>query len=770
LSDPATVSTRPGPTLEAPDPNAAAVAKAPGPAPAWRYLPAVLALLTTAWFLGFLGPISGGERVEWVLDWVPSLGITFAFLLDGLSLTFALLIAGIGSICLLYAASYHVGDRRLGSLLLTMGLFGISMLGLVLADDAITLFVFWELTTVTSFLLIGFDHEKRSARGAALQALLVTGMGGLGLLAALILMSFVTGSYRISEMNAAGDLLRAAPLYPLIFWLVVFGCFTKSAQWPFQFWLPNAMAAPTAVSAYLHSATMVKGGVFLLARLSPALSGTELWAWTLTLVGGFTMVLSSVWAMRQTDLKLMLAFTTVMGLGTITMLLGSGNPWGITAAMTFILVHAFYKAALFLGVGMIDKGAGTREYLQLGGLARAMPVTTAVIALAALSMAGLPPFFGFVGKELIYESAHHAPVSPLLVAGAALAANALMVACAAMVALRPFLGNERRSPKDEPHDPGWGFWAGPALLAGLGLFCGVAPYVAEHDLVAPMVLAVAGAELPLHLTLWHGVTAALLLSLVTFALGAVLYLALDRIRDGLIAAEPRLPETERWYDGFLSGGRRLAQTVTAVLQDGRMTSYLRMTFVAMAVLIWGAVLIGLPAWPGVPLPGTLIEWAILGIIAASTIVVLRTDSRMTAIAALGGVGAGIAVIFVLYGAVDVAMTQLFVEILVVVFISIVMVRLPRAGLVPFRPSNAAIAGALGLGMTIVMVSVLGTPLDRELTTYFEENSVPVALGHNIVNVILVDFRGFDTMGEISVIVIAGIAAVAALRAGKGITR
>jgi multicomponent Na+:H+ antiporter subunit A len=770
LSDPAAVSARPAPPTAETRPSPAAEAKGGERVPAWRYLPAIGALLVTVWFLGFLGPVAEGERLELVLSWVPALGIEFALLLDGLSLTFALLIAGIGAICLLYAASYHVGDRRLGSLLLIMSLFGVSMLGLVLADDAITLFVFWELTTITSFLLIGFDHEKRAARGAALQALLVTTMGGLGLLAALIVMSFITGSYRISEMNAAGDLLRGDALYPLVFWLVAFGCFTKSAQWPFHFWLPNAMAAPTAVSAYLHSATMVKGGVFLLARFSPALGGTELWAWTLTLVGALTMVLSSVWALRQTDLKLMLAFTTVMGLGAITMLLGSANPWGITAAMTFILVHAFYKAALFLSVGMIDKGAGTREYPQLGGLARAMPLTTAIIALAALSMAGMAPFFGFIGKELIYEAAHHAPVSVPLVTGAALAANAMMVACAGMVALRPFLGSVQRAPKDAPYDPGWGFWIGPALLAALGLVFGLAPYFVEHSLVAPMVWAVGGVEPPLHLTLWHGFTLALLLSLVTFVIGAALYFGLDRIRDGLIAAEPRVPETERWYDGFRDGGRRMAQRLTLLLQDGRMTTYLRMTFVAMALLIWGAVLVGLTTWPGLALPRTLIEWAIVGIIVASTIVVLRTDSRLTAITALGGVGSGIAVIFVLYGAVDVAMTQLFVEILVVVFLSIVMVRLPRSGVVPFRLGNALIATVLGIGMTLVLISVLGLPLDRKLTLYFEENSVPVALGHNIVNVILVDFRGFDTMGEISVIVIAGIAAVAALRAGKAIVR
>ena len=313
--------------------------------------------------------VARGEVPDFVAPWVPALGIDFAFRLDGLALAFALLICGIGAMVFLYAATYFRSDRRLGSLLLTLVAFAISMLGLVTADDAITLFVFWEGTTITSWLLVGFDHERASARAAALQALLVTGLGGLALLAGLLLMGGMAGTYRLSEMNAMGEMFRASPLYPAIFWLVILGCFTKSAQWPFQFWLPNAMAAPTPVSAYLHSATMVKAGVYLLARLTPALGGTELWTWVLVPVGGFTMLLASVWAMRQTDLKLMLAFTTVMALSLMVMLLGVGTPEAITAAMAFLLVHAFYKAGLFLAVGMIEKGAGSRHYPAVAGLA-----------------------------------------------------------------------------------------------------------------------------------------------------------------------------------------------------------------------------------------------------------------------------------------------------------------------------------------------------------------------------------------------------------------
>jgi len=731
----------------------------------WRFLPALGALATFLWFGRFLAPVAAGGAPEWAIPWIPALGIEFAFRIDGLALAFALLITGIGAIVLLYSATYFRGDVRLPSLLAVLVLFAVSMLGLVLADDAITLFVFWEATTITSFLLVGFDHENATARAAALQALLVTAIGGLALLAGLLIMGAIAGTYRISAMNAAGEIFRAHDLYLAIFALVILGCFAKSAQWPFQFWLPTAMAAPTPVSAYLHSATMVKAGVYLMARLTPALGGTEVWTWTLTLTGGFTMLIASVWALRQTDLKLVAAYTTVMALGTLTMLIGTGSPIGIAAAMAFLLVHALYKATLFLGIGMIDKGAGTRDYLELGGLGRIMPITASAVALAALSMAGIPPFIGFIGKELTYAAAGFSPLRPELVAAAALAANAMMVACAGVAALRPFLGPER-APKDRPADPDWGLWFGPVVLAVLGLIFGLDGHGLEVMLVAPMVHAVAGAEMPVGLHLWHGVGTALYLSLATFALGVLLYARVDAVRDRLIALEPWLPRTEGWYDALIAGFPRLSAALTGRLQDGRMTTYLRLTFAAMALLVWGAILWGHGAWPEFRLGLALIEWAIIVIITASTLVVLRTPSRLTAITALGGVGASVAIFFVLYGAIDVAMTQLFVEILVVVFISIAMVRLPAMGSVPFSAGNALIAIALGVAMTTILIAVLGTELDRKLATYFEETSAPVALGHNIVNVILVDFRGFDTLGEISVIVIAGIAAIAALRAGR----
>jgi multicomponent Na+:H+ antiporter subunit A len=448
----------------------------------------------------------------------------------------------------------------------------------------------------------------------------------------------------------------------------------------------------------------------------------------------------------------------------MTMLLGVGGALAVTAAMAFLIVHALYKAALFLAVGMIEKGAGSRDYRDVAGLGQAMPLTAAVALLAGLSMAGFPPFFGFVGKEMIYKAAGYAP---LAVTVAALAANAMMVACAALVAVRPFLGAAPRAPKDAPADPGWALWLGPSVLAVLGLAFGLVPGVAERLLVRPMTLAVAGAPPPVALALWHGVNAALILSLVTFALGFALYAAIDRIRDALAAGEPSTPGTEAGYDALRTGLDWLAAAVTGRVQDGRMTHYLRRTFIVFAALLWGALLLGDGfSWPTGVRPIGLFDLAVLLIMVASIVGVLRARGRLAAIAALGGVGAGVALVFVLYGAIDVAMTQLFVEILVVVFLAVAMVRMPPLGALGFDARNAAVAAALGLGVAGVTLAVLGTDLDRFMTTYFEETSYPVAHGRNVVNVILVDFRGFDTLGEIAVIVIAGVAAVAALTAGR----
>ncbi len=776
------------------------------------YLPAVLSALVAALFAAMIPSVAAGNVLRLDLPWLPSLGITVSFLVDGLSLTFALLVSGIGALVFLYSTAYMAGSPRLGRLVVLLAAFEASMLGLVLANDMILLFVFWELTTVTSFLLIGFFHEDPSARAKALQGLLVTGAGGLALLAGLLLLQTAAGTFDIAALEPLAGTLTGDPLYPAILVLVLLGCFTKSAQFPFHFWLPNAMAAPTPVSAYLHSATMVKAGVYLLARLSPALGGTAAWLWSLTVVGAITAVLASVWALRQTDLKLMLAYTTVMALGTLTMFLGGASPYAIIAAATFLIVHALYKAALFLVVGIIDHETGTREIDAVGGLARAMPITFAATALAALSMAGFPPLLGFIGKELKYEGALAVASEPVLVTGAAVLANALMVAVAALVTVRPFLGERRTTPK-APHEGPWAMWSGPVLLAVLGLVLGLFPDLIGRTLVEPIAVAILGHEVTVELKLWHGVNVPLVLSIVTVALGAVFFWQAREIRYRLEDFELTWPApAERGYDLFLDGLKRLAAWQTRVLQGGRLARYTLVTLGSLALGLGSAVLAsGALAWPSIPpvayvavalaalgglafmitrsrlaglvllalagltgLGGAIahdlfIQWAIVGLAALGAIATASTRSRLAAFCALGIVGIAVALIFVIYGAIDVAMTQLLVETLVIIIAAVALLKLPRltdaTAAFPASPriGHAVLSAVLGVVVTLSLWAVLAGDLDRRVTAFYEAESAPAAFGRNIVNVILVDFRALDTLGEIAVVAVAALAAYGLLR-------
>ncbi len=734
--------------------------------PLARYAPAVASALACAGFASLLPTIAAYETIRVAWPWVPGLGVELSFLIDGLSLTFALLITGIGALVFAYAASYFKGHAKLVRLLTLLVLFELSMLGLVLADNLVLMFVFWELTTVTSFLLVGFDHEQEDARNKALQALLVTGAGGLALLAGILLIGAVAGTLEASALPAAADALKADPLYPAILALVLLGAFTKSAQVPFHFWLPNAMAAPTPVSAYLHSATMVKAGVYLIARLTPALGGTGLWLWTLTIVGGVTAVLASIWALRQTDLKLALAYTTVMALGTLTMFLGGASSIALAAAATFLIVHALYKAALFLAVGILDKKAGSREIDALGGLARPMWRTWVVVALAALSMAGFPPFLGFIGKELKYEGALAVASEPLLVVSFAVAANAMMVAVAGMVAIKPFLG-ARTAAADRAGEPPFAMWLGPAVLAAGGLVFGIAPELVGAGLVNPTATALIGDRVDKTLKLWHGVNIPLMLSLLTFALGVAVYLGLGPIRRRLAAAEAGgLWAAETGYDRLLAATKALAAWQTRVIQSGRYTDYVLWTMVVLAALLWAALAMGgLRVVPTSVAPLSLIELTMLALAAFGAIVTVVTRSRLLAILALGLLGSAVAAIFVFYGAIDVAMTQLLVETLVVVIVAVALLRLPQLTPKPgfeTRWLHLGVAVATGLAMSLALMAVLTTDLDRRVTAFFEAASVPEAFGRNIVNVILVDFRALDTLGEIAVVVIAALGAVALL--------
>ncbi|MCD8540614.1 MAG: Na(+)/H(+) antiporter subunit A, partial [Leadbetterella sp.] len=427
------------------------------------------------YFLQKIPGISSGRVLFESTPWVPSLGVNLGFRLDGLSLLFALLITGIGVLIFVYASSYLKKDRYLDRFFGYLLLFMSAMLGLVLSNNVIILFVFWELTSISSFFLIGFNNRDEESRRSALTALSVTGLGGLFLLAGLIWMGSLAGSYSIGDILNHAEAIRENAYYPVILILFLAGAFTKSAQFPFHFWLPGAMKAPTPVSAYLHSATMVKAGIFILARFTPILGGTPLWQWILMGVGGFTMVYASIVSLAKRDLKGVLAYSTISALGVLTFLLGLGTDHAVIAACVFLLAHALYKAPLFLVTGIIDHETGTRDLTRLSGLGKALWPAALAGGLAALSSAGVPLTFGFIGKDLIYEATlHYESAWAWYLTGIALITNTGLVAAGFLAGIKPFTGKVREEFRDI-HFPPHLLWVPPLLLAVLGLVCGLFP-------------------------------------------------------------------------------------------------------------------------------------------------------------------------------------------------------------------------------------------------------------------------------------------------------
>ena len=740
--------------------------------PLFALYPAAAALF----FASRAGQIAQGRPVTASLDWVPSLGVNLAFHVDGLALLFALLICGIGALVLIYAGGYLRGHPGLPRFYAFLLLFMGAMLGLVLAGNVLTLFVFWELTSISSYLLIGFDHERRAARSAALQALLVTGGGGLALLIGLLLLGQVAGTYDLPELLGRGDAVRGDALYLPILLLVLAGAFTKSAQFPFHFWLPGAMEAPTPVSAYLHSATMVKAGVYLLARLSPGLGGTEPWLWIVTGAGLATTLVGGFLALYRTDLKQILAYSTVSALGTLVLLLGLGTERAAKAAMVFLLAHALYKGAMFMIAGAVDHETGTRDVERLGGLRRAMPVTAWIALLAAVSLAGFGPVFSFIGKEMLLEAVLESPAR-LLLAPAAVIAGALFVAVAGIVGVRPFfIGTLKETPK-HPHEAPPSLWLGPALLAVLGLVLGLFPRIVSRSLVAPAAASVLGRAEPVDLALWHGINAALGLSVVSVAVGLLLYRGWAALRHTTTGVERFFAwGPVRFYNLGLDALNRIARAQTRLIQNGNLRHYLLTIMGTTAVLVLGTLASDALARP-FPAPRDGL-WAdlrayealIAVLILAAAITAVRMPHRLGAVAALGVVGYGVALLYILFGAPDLAMTQFMIETLTVLLFVFVFYHLPRFGTLSSRPAHvrdALVALAFGGMITALILAAAAVPPDLVLTPYFAENSRPLAHGRNIVNVILVDFRGIDTLGEITVLAIAAVGVHALLKLRPG---
>ena len=725
----------------------------------------LLPLSLLIYFATFINLVTT-KGILFVYRWIPALGINLTFYLDGLSLLFAIIITGVGTLIVIYGSGYLAGHHHLGRFYTFLLMFMASMLGLVLSNNLITLFVFWELTSITSYMLIGYYHDKAESRAAALQAMLVTGGGGLAMLAGFIMLgqSTVGGSLEISELVTKAEIIQGHSLYLPILILVLIGAFTKSAQFPFHFWLPGAMAAPAPVSAYLHSATMVKAGIYLVARLSPVLGHTEAWLYLVTGFGAVTMLLTAYIAWQQTDLKRILAYSTVSALGTLMMLLGLGDHIAVEAAIVFLVVHSLYKGTLFMVAGTIDHETGTRYITELGGLWKAMPILGMTAILAAFSMSGFPPFLGFVGKELIYEGTQEAHLIPIVITAAAVLANILTIVAAFLVFARPFFGPKLETPK-HAHEAPWSMLLGPIILSGLGLLVGLLVAQFGSTFVGPAVGNILGepTEVSLHL-LPTKFNTTVMLSLITIVGGVGLYFVRDPLNQ-LVQPFNSLNRVgpEQWYQWALDGMMALARWQTRVLQSGYLRYYL-IIIILTTVGLTGFSLISLEVLTKTNIfrvpQDYFYEYLIYLMIIAATIVVIRTESRLTAVAALGVVGYAIALIFILFGAPDLAMTQFSIETLSIILLVLVLYRLPRFtnfSTIREKSWDMIVAVSGGALMTLLVLIVTALPSSKSrLTPFFAEASYTLAKGHNVVNVILVDFRGFDTMGEITVLGIAAI--------------
>ena len=721
-----------------------------------------VATLPLAAFLGLLwGLVHHPLPWQAELPWVPSLGLTLALRVDGLSAQLLALITGIGTLVFIYASGYLAHEPRRARLFLLLVLFLLAMVGAVTADNLLALFVFWELTSLLSFLLVGFHHELERSRASARQALLVTMGGGLFLLAAILLLGDMAGSFNVREVIGGAATLKEDPRLPVALALLFVGAFTKSAQFPFHFWLPNAMAAPTPVSAYLHSATLVKLGVYLLARLDPAFNDVLAWEVTLVGVGTLTAVWAAVLVLGERDLKRILAWSTVSALGTLTLLVGLPNPGAGLAFAALLFAHALYKAPLFFVAGNIDHATGTRLIDHLMGLRRVMPWTMAAAVLAGVSMAGLPLSFGYVAKDAVSA----AKLEGELLAAATYASvfvGAIAVAVAGVATVRVF-GGRPEAPAGRVHEVSWRMVLPPLVIAAMGLAFGLWP-----ERVDPLLTEAARSIAP---ALQGGETAAaaplsavLTTTEVTLGIGVVLFIAWDRLHHALRHL-PWLDRLGPWaaFEWTLKALARLAAWHTRRLQRGYLAGYMRLTLTALLVggtLAWAVTgPAGTLAWDW---PAQGWAWATaLALVLAGAAASVALRDRLALLMASGLVGYGSAVLFLFTGAPDLAFTQFAVETALVVVATTV---LPHYGTPPDlrgepRLRNALLALASGAGVLALLLHLLALPLDASLSAWLAQASVPQAHGRNVVNVILVDFRALDTLGEIGVVAFSLLAAL-----------
>ena len=748
-------------------------------------LAGVIALVCATQAALYFPEIADGQVLRQEIAWLPSLGLNFTVRMDGFAWMFSMLVLGIGALVVLYARYYMSPQDPVPRFFAFFLAFMGAMTGVVLSGNTIQLVFFWELTSLFSFLLIGYWHHRKDARRGARMALTVTGTGGLCLLAGVLVLGHIVGSYDLDELLVSGDLVRGHPLYLTALVLVLLGALTKSAQFPFHFWLPHAMAAPTPVSSYLHSATMVKAGVFLMARMWPVLGGTEPWFWIVGTAGVCTLLLGGYIAMFQDDLKGLLAYSTISHLGLITLLLGLNSPLAAVAAVFHIMNHATFKASLFMAAGIIDHESGTRDIRKLSGLFRMIPVTATLAMVASAAMAGVPLLNGFLSKEMFFAETVFVSGNRWVEYGlpiAATVAGIFSVAYSLRFTVDVFFGPPATDLPHTPHEPPHWMRVPVELLVLACLVVGILPAWSVGRFLDAAARPVVGGTLPeFSLAVWHGFNLPLVMSFIALAGGIALYLALRAARQrGWLESPP----VARWFNG-----QRAFEYVVALLSlwgraGRRMLGTQRLQPQLLLMVCFAMALATVPLWtiglqPGqraqLPLsPVFLLLW-VIGATCALCAAWQAKYHRLAALALMSGAGLATCITFIWFSAPDLALTQLAVEAVTTVLILLGLRWLPRR-LEPAetgsrrtvlatlrRLRDFLIAVAAGSGMAAIAWAMMTRPFPQSISTFFLERALPEGGGTNVVNVMLVDFRGFDTLGEIVVLGIVALTVYALLR-------
>ncbi|WP_340141688.1 Na+/H+ antiporter subunit A [Priestia sp. D3YE.R1] len=761
----------------------------------WFVLP--LPLVLFIYFTQYISGVSKGETYLHSMKWIPSLGINFDAYVDGLGLLFSLLITGIGTLVILYSIYYLSKTKEaLHSFYVYLLLFMGSMLGVVLSDNLMSLYSFWELTSLSSFLLIGYWYKREKSQYGALKSMLITVFGGLSLLAGIVLLYVMTGTFSIREIISNVDVVTSSHLFIPALVLILLGAFTKSAQFPFHIWLPDAMEAPTPVSAYLHSATMVKAGIYLLARLSPVFAISATWFFVISITGLITLFWGSFSAVKQQDLKGILAFSTISQLGMIMSLIGVGSAAihydflddniylvALTAAVFHLINHATFKGSLFMVVGIVDHETGTRDIRKLGGLMSFMPVTFTIAIIGGFAMAGLPPFNGFLSKEMFFTGMvnvtkmdmYSMQTWGILLPIIAWVGSIFTFVYSMILVFKTFTGKyQPEKLEKKPHEAPVGMLISPVILASLVVIFGFAPNLLESTLIEPTMASIApsllaeGKEYQVHIKFWHGFTPELFMTLGVITFGILLFMTLQKWSK-IYTRFPSSLTLNNGYNYGIKGMEKGSTRIMKTLMTGFIRDYLLIIFTFIGILILGT-LFSQNAF-AIDLKDTAsigVYEAILAVVmVAATITTLLAKSRLTAIISLGVVGYTLSLFFVLFRAPDLALTQLVIETVSVSLFLLCFYYLPefrkRKVRVKFQLPNLLVALLVGTTVTLLGISANSTKLFESISHYFIENSYEKAGGENMVNVILVDFRGFDTLFEITVLCIAALAIYGMIR-------